>query len=528
MRGKCLIFFPAVLLLFISCGGNERLGNRLSEIDRLIDFYPDSALLLLRQTNVQNSDEKNTAMYNMLLTQAMYICYQPLTSDSLINFSIDYYKRHNQTSLLARSLYYKGATIYDFGRKEEAMRCLKEAEQKAVSLQDKVLINKIYERICMVNFEAGYKSEYLKYAKKLVDAAFSFNDTANIAQSLNVLASAYEANDYADSGTFYLEKALAFVPENKKELKAVITANLGNAHLARGETDQANVLLDKALNIYPLSYAYILKGEILYKECDKDSAYILWNKAIKNGDLSDRIYTYGLIRKYYNDKSMSDKVLQIDDSINNLRDIMEKENKEIAVVQAIYDEKEKKRQEQCVIYIETGAVIFLLFMLLVVLLWYYKSSVVRYKDIIISKISQEKELERRLQKQDIKEMELETSIRRAKRRMDDIVRKRDRLIQQGHDMLVGIENGTIKSVLNMSDKELEKIIFYYNKTNRNICDTWLMVYDKIKPRQIIFLIFRDMGYSTARISEIMGIESSSVRSLKSRLEKKAKTKNVAK
>jgi len=528
MKGKCFIFFLVIFLFFIACGGNERKENMLSEIDRLIDFYPDSALLLLRQVDVQDSDEENTAMYNMLLTQAMYICYQPVTSDSLINVSIDYYKRHNQTSLLARSLYYKGAIIYDLGRKEEAMRCLKEAEQKAVPLQDKVLINKIYERICMVNFEAGYQSEYLKYAKKFVDVAFSFNDTANIAQSLNVLASAYEANNYADSGIFYLEKALAFVPENKKELVAVITANLGNAHLAKGEKYQANILLDKALNIYPLSYAYILKGEILYKEGDKDSAYILWGKAIKGGDQSDRIYTYGLIKKYYNDKSMLDKVLQFDDSVKNLKDIMEKENKEIAVVQAIYDEKEKKRQEQCLIYIETGIVIFILFILLVVLLWYYKSSVLRYKDIIIRKISQEKELERRLKKQDVKEMEMEASIRKTKRRMDNIVKKRDQLIQQGHDMLVGIENGTIKSVLNMSDKELEKIIFYYNKTNRNICDYWLMVYDNIKPRQIIFLIFRDMGYSTARISEIMGIESTSVRSLKSRLEKKAKTKNVAK
>ena len=63
------------------------------KVERYMDVYPDSALLLLEQIpHPEKLRGKQRADYALLLTQAQYRSNIVTTSDSLINIAVGYYQ----------------------------------------------------------------------------------------------------------------------------------------------------------------------------------------------------------------------------------------------------------------------------------------------------------------------------------------------------------------------------------------------------------------------------------------------------
>ena len=95
MPTRKLYIMLTALAVISAIGCNRKTGMKaqLAEADRIIDTAADSALAILEGINIDAGDDGDKAMYNLLLTQARYANYIPVTSDSLINTCIQQMSR---------------------------------------------------------------------------------------------------------------------------------------------------------------------------------------------------------------------------------------------------------------------------------------------------------------------------------------------------------------------------------------------------------------------------------------------------
>ena len=125
--------FSFILLTVLVAGCSHTADRRLVLADTLMWTAPDSSLAILNDINRDSLTSKEDLAYHaLLLTQAQFRCNGNCSSDSLINFALDYYSDNHNREHYTRSLIYKGA-YYEFNTNQpvEAIKCYKQAEENA-------------------------------------------------------------------------------------------------------------------------------------------------------------------------------------------------------------------------------------------------------------------------------------------------------------------------------------------------------------------------------------------------------------
>ena len=98
----------SVCVLLGSCV-EKNVSNVFDKVERYMDVYPDSALLLLEQ--IPHPEElrgKQRADYALLLTQAQDKNFIVQKDDSLIQIAVHYYDSIGDTKMQAKAHYYWG------------------------------------------------------------------------------------------------------------------------------------------------------------------------------------------------------------------------------------------------------------------------------------------------------------------------------------------------------------------------------------------------------------------------------------
>lgn len=88
MKHILLILLFAALLAVASCSRTD--DARLAVAERQMAEHPDSALLTLRQIDATSLNRHNTALYALLLTQALDKNDVAVNNDSSIRIAVDY------------------------------------------------------------------------------------------------------------------------------------------------------------------------------------------------------------------------------------------------------------------------------------------------------------------------------------------------------------------------------------------------------------------------------------------------------
>ena len=90
--------FSFILLTVLVAGCSHTADRRLVLADTLMWTAPDSSLAILSHINSDSLTSKEDLAYHaLLLTQAQFRCNGNCSSDSLINFALDYYSdNHNR------------------------------------------------------------------------------------------------------------------------------------------------------------------------------------------------------------------------------------------------------------------------------------------------------------------------------------------------------------------------------------------------------------------------------------------------
>ncbi len=129
---KCfvLLLVAVSLMSFVSCNRNGSVRKVLADSESLMNERPDSALYMLQNINPKDLNFKRLrAEHSLLLSMALDKNYIDLTSDTLINVAVDYYRRHRDYERQFQSLYYQGRVYENAGQYSKAMLSFTEAEQ---------------------------------------------------------------------------------------------------------------------------------------------------------------------------------------------------------------------------------------------------------------------------------------------------------------------------------------------------------------------------------------------------------------
>jgi len=163
----CILKFRLYIFILVChvLGSCSHSSHNLQQVERLIESAPDSALCLLRQMQPNKLTlPSDRALYGILLFQALDKNFQTLKPDSVINFSIRYYKLNRKSSRLAIAYFYK-ARMYKYAtRYEDAATLYLKVLENSKKKVNNLLVGKTYSdmgEICSLQHQ--YHNAQLKY-----------------------------------------------------------------------------------------------------------------------------------------------------------------------------------------------------------------------------------------------------------------------------------------------------------------------------------------------------------------------------
>lgn len=263
-----LLFFPLLLLAFVSCGKRNDGLPALQRVALLANTHPDSAMALL--DSLRDSiflQPRSVRMYYDLLTvKARDKAYIRHTSDSLIRSVLRYYERQNDKKHLPETYYYAGRVYSDLGDAPQALNYFIRASETADG-KDYDLLSRIYSQIGTLYLYQAVYDKALPVFRKCYQYNLLEGDSAALVYCIRNIGRAYSVLNQVDSALYYYKVADS------------LAIRLGSNFLRRKVNGE-------------LSAYYTQLG--MYKE-----AYKCLQMALSQMSLAERAPRYSTAARYY-------------------------------------------------------------------------------------------------------------------------------------------------------------------------------------------------------------------------------------
>ena len=254
-REKNILFILTILLLLActACYRSTRhVTEHLSQAEELIWTAPDSALHLLESISAsRHLTGKEQADYALLLSLAQYRCYIPVSSDSLINLAIEYYKDKNDADKKGAAFYVKGCILEEYCKDiPNALLAYKEAETCIPDMDDKQYVARIYSSLGYVNKKSFHFEPAKEYYQKAVQANIDGKDTVAYASNLLHLSTLYYTLHQADSANRCINTLIDIADSlNDLDLQVKIYNNIANRKIFEKNYAEAEKYLIHAIRL---------------------------------------------------------------------------------------------------------------------------------------------------------------------------------------------------------------------------------------------------------------------------------------
>ena len=180
-KAKIIYFIIATFVMLASCGRSTRqsLSPELQHLDSLVAAQPDSALSYLPQVPVPDADDRYAyATWCLLKTWTEYRCYQPITTDTLVNKGFGYFVMNSDDHGRRALAYYLRAVVHEemkvgdnADRVLDLMKGCKEADQ----CDDHVLASQLYHRYGLAMTDSDRHDEAKVWLERFLDRATKAN-----------------------------------------------------------------------------------------------------------------------------------------------------------------------------------------------------------------------------------------------------------------------------------------------------------------------------------------------------------------
>ena len=135
----------SLCLLISSCNHGSVTTSILSEAEKVMTEYPDSALKLLQSIpNPEGLTGQAQADYALLYSQALDKNYIDTANDSLIKVAVNYYQDRSDTKARFYAYYYLGRVHVNGNRLDQATLAFMNAEQEVEALGDDYAAGLLY------------------------------------------------------------------------------------------------------------------------------------------------------------------------------------------------------------------------------------------------------------------------------------------------------------------------------------------------------------------------------------------------
>lgn len=203
-----LLFFPLLLLAFVSCGKRNDGLPALQRVALLANTHPDSAVALL--DSLRDSiflQPRSVRMYYDLLTvKARDKAYIRHTSDSLIRNVLRYYERQDDKKHLPETYYYAGRVYSDLGDAPQALNYFIRASETADG-KDYDLLSRIYSQIGTLYLYQAVYDKALPVFRKCYQYNLLEGDSAGMVYAIRNMGRTYRTLDQVDSALHYYKEA---------------------------------------------------------------------------------------------------------------------------------------------------------------------------------------------------------------------------------------------------------------------------------------------------------------------------------
>lgn len=213
VRSVGLAALIALVVLFSECSQKSPSMTALMQIDSLLlkkDYT--GALKEINTIDPASLDEEGRAFYALLLTEAKYKNYDPITSDSLISQAVRYYRDSNDREKATRSLLYQGCVYEVLGEPEKAVDSYNKADESADKHD---IANKAYAKLRLGVIYQGYAVgakkialekyfEALQLYRLLPDRHYELLCLTNI----GAIYRDFKEEEKQDSALYYIDSAI--------------------------------------------------------------------------------------------------------------------------------------------------------------------------------------------------------------------------------------------------------------------------------------------------------------------------------
>ena len=254
-REKNILFILTILLLLActACYRSTRhVTEHLSQAEELIWTTPDSALHILESISTsRHLTGKEQADYALLLSLAQYRCYIPVSSDSLINLAIEYYKDKNDADKKGAAFYVKGCILEEYTKDiPNALLAYKEAEMCIPDMNEKRYVARIYSSLGYINKKSFHFDPAKEYYQKAVQANIDGKDTVAYASNLLNLSTLYYTLHQADSANRCINTLIDIADSlNDLDLQVKIYNNIANRKIFEKNYAEAEKYLIHAIRL---------------------------------------------------------------------------------------------------------------------------------------------------------------------------------------------------------------------------------------------------------------------------------------
>lgn len=386
----------SVCVLLGSCV-EKNVSNVFDKVERYMDVYSDSALLLLEQIpHPEKLRGKQRADYVLLLTQARDKNYlDSMQSDSLIKLAVDYYKNGGDNVKAGKALFHYGKVMDLQGNDTLAMQAYLNALAKLEKTEEYKLQGLAYEYIGILNADRKLHKDALDNYQSSVYCFQKAADTLGVIYAYRDIARIYYVEQQYDSVYNYINRALSLCEEKKGciDFERVTPSLLqvkGIAKRNEGDLENAIILLKTAVETeqdrHSMHHCSMSLGNIYLNQNKLDEAKRYFTLALKSErprTLAGAYHYLYLLEKRQKKYAMALYFKEKSDSLLSV-DLDAKQASQILTLQRKYEKGKLLLEKQQVehekkIQFYFGMVIVLFIILLCLVLYFLLRK--RYKEM---------------------------------------------------------------------------------------------------------------------------------------------------
>lgn len=288
-----MLFVLGGYLLF-ACSKPHPVATRLLEAEALMDYAPDSSLVILQQIEApEELPAKEYALWCLLYTQAKEKNYIDHTSDSLVQVAIHWFKKKNDRKNLMKAYYHAGAIWQELEDAPRAQQYYLKALETGEDSKEHAILGRIYANLGSIYIYQDLFDAALRFQEKAIEHFTILKDTTATGYALRNIGRIHTKMNQLDSALIYYSKALECASGINY---ATIHNDIGVVHKKAGNYQEALKHIKLAISTFGMDKettpVYSNLGDLYRLAGDRDSAYYYLSRCLDSPNIYTKSNTY--------------------------------------------------------------------------------------------------------------------------------------------------------------------------------------------------------------------------------------------